>query len=602
MATPGLAALAAPLWRRRTGGLLALAAAAVAAGYGALILSFFPNPHGLLGIDYEYFLPLLLAGKYWIAENGLLAVPRFTPAFCGGLPLLANPQSLFYSLPQMLSLALDPVTSVVVTTLVSAALGGIGAFLLLRRRFAASLEAATLAAVIFLCNGFVLHRMMVGHVTYHVVALLPLICHVLLTPLPQEASARRRCAAGAIAAAAAMIAYVTYAGASNILVPMGMAVLVIWLIHALTRGAVASFWLLGGGAAALAAAVSAAKLAPAVVLLAQFPRPDAVLIFDNPLALLYGLFVGLFLPWQLPDQLVFVLRHEMELGVGPVPLFLLVGGAVVAIRDRRAMNWLRRLDRRRAALLAALVLLLALPLWLNYGDAAHAALLKSLPYIGNNVVLVRWFFIYLLPLALAAGLILDATVAATQRGALALAGIALTGVTTLALADRAYYDAQFYAPRTILAADQRLRLSGSAPAVTRIAATEKGRRNDGLAGGASGIPCYEPVFGYRLEALPRGLDAGPILSAAGEARHLRNPACYIYGRANGCAPGDTFAAAQRREEEAFAAYKPFDYAVPWWQRLADGASLGGIALIMIGFALALPRRVALAARNGGRTA
>ncbi len=566
MATPGVARSPQPLPQGRVNGLLAVAVAVVALGYFGLVVSFFPNPHGRLGHDYEYFLPLLLAGKYWIAENGFLAVPRFTPAFCGGLPLLANPQSLFYSLPQMLSLVLDLVTSVLVTTLVSAALGGMGTFMLMRRRFAASAEAAVLAAVIFLCNGFVLHRMVIGHVTYHVVGLVPLLCHVLLTPLPRASPARYQRAAGPIATAAAMLAYVTYAGAANILVPLAIAVAVIWLLHALVRGPVASFWWLGAGAALIAAAVSAAKLAPAVAFLAQFPRPYGVLIFDNPVALLLGLFLGLFLPSQLPDRLVFVLRHEMELGVGLVPLFFIIGGMLVAIRRHRPMRWLLRLDRRRAALLAALALLLALPLWLNYGDAEHAALLKSLPYIGDNVILVRWFFIYLLPLA--------------------LAGIALTALTAIVFENRAYYDAQPYAPQTILAADQRLHATGAAPPITRIASTVQGRSNDGMASGASGIPCYEPIFGYRLETFPPGLEAGPILSGTRDARHLRNPACYIYGRANGCAPGDTFSAAQRQEEASFAAYQRFDYVLPLWQRWADGASIAGIAMIMIGFALA----------------
>lgn len=576
-------------WRGRA--LLAVAISALVLGYVARVLSFFPNAHGKLGHDHEYFLPLLLAGKYWIAENGLLAVPRFTPAFCGGLPLLANPQSLFYSLPQMLSLAVDPVTSIVLTTLVAATLGGIGTFVLMRGRFATSVEAASLAAAIFFCNGFLLHRMAIGHVTYHVVAFVPLLCHVLLTPLPHAPLERHLWrAAGPVAAASGMLTYVTYAGAPNILVPLAIAVTVIWLIHALLRGPVASFWLIGSAAALIAAAASAAKLAPALVLLAHFPRSDAVLIFDHPLALPYALFMGLFLPAALPDRLGIMLRHEMELGVGLVPLLALVAGALVASGRHRAWPWLRRLDRRRAAMLAALSLLLALPWWLSYGDAEHAALLKLLPYIGSNVLLVRWFFIYLLPLALAAGLVLDAIFAAAQRRGIALTGVALTALTGLVFTNQTFYDAQPYAPGIILAADQRLQASGTAPPISRIGESAPERRNNDLAAGASGIPCYEPIFGYWLETFPPGLAPGPILSATGD-RHLRNPACYIYGQANGCAPGDTFSAAQRPEEASFAAYKPFAYVLPLWQRCADAVSLGGITVILIGFALSLLGRV-----------
>src|SRR3989442_8323820 len=65
--------------------------------------SFFPNRNGGLGHDYSYVLPTLLAGHYWYAVNGPLAIPWFTPAICGGVPLLADPQSFYYSVPQWLA-------------------------------------------------------------------------------------------------------------------------------------------------------------------------------------------------------------------------------------------------------------------------------------------------------------------------------------------------------------------------------------------------------------------------------------------------------------------------------------------------------------------
>jgi hypothetical protein len=40
-----------------------LALVATAGIYGGFTASFFPEPPGRLGHDYEYFLPLLLAGK-----------------------------------------------------------------------------------------------------------------------------------------------------------------------------------------------------------------------------------------------------------------------------------------------------------------------------------------------------------------------------------------------------------------------------------------------------------------------------------------------------------------------------------------------------------
>ena len=87
-----------------------------AASVGALVVHalcfsrFFPSPAGEYGHDYALNMPKLLAGYFWYLESGL-AVPWFTPAFCGGVPLLADPQSLYYSLTQLLTLRFDPFTS-----------------------------------------------------------------------------------------------------------------------------------------------------------------------------------------------------------------------------------------------------------------------------------------------------------------------------------------------------------------------------------------------------------------------------------------------------------------------------------------------------------
>src|SRR5258708_37053520 len=105
--------------------------------------------------------------------------------------------------------------------------------------------------------------------------------------------------------------------------------------------------------------------------------------------------------------------------------------------------------------------------------------------------------------------------AAAQRSTIALAGIALTAFTAIVFENRAYYDGQPYAPQTILAADQRLDATGAAPPITRIASTVQGRRNDGMGSGASGIPCYEPSFGYRLQTLPPPINARPHPSVNG---------------------------------------------------------------------------------------
>src|SRR5581483_1536922 len=170
-----------------------------------------------------------------------------------------------------------------------------------------------------------------------------------------------------------------------------------------------------------------------------------------------------------------------------------------------------------------------------------------------------------------------------ERLRAAILGILVT-MAQPGLGDMSYYREQPYDPATIVGADRALRMGAHAPAITAIGGDPAQGRNDGLAAGLSAFPCYEPMFGYRLESFPTPLAAG---------QHLRNPACYIYGGANGCAGGDGFRPEQSDAEAAFAAYRPFRYARPEWQHWADRASVAALGLILLGLAAAwLPRRPA----------
>lgn len=112
---------------------------------------------------------------------------------------------------------------------------------------------------------------------------------------------------------------------------------------------------------------------------------------------------------------------------------------------------------------------------------------------------------------------------------------------------------------------------------------------DGLASGQSAFPCYEPIFGYRLEIFPNKPAPGLLFSAS-DTTHLRNPACYIYGRENNCAPGDAFTPAQQAEETLFARYHSFAFTLPEWQRWADRLSVSGLAGVLIGLAISRRRK------------
>jgi len=552
--------------------VLAFAVLGAGAIYAAEVFRAFPGTAGL-GDDYAYFMPVLLAGKYWIAENGVFALPWFSPAFCGGLPFVGNPQSIYLSLPQALSLIAGPVASFALTTVVFAGAGAIGTYALMRRRFESSVPAAALSAVVFLCNGFLLHRMAVGHATYHAFGLVPLLCYALLTPLDGRLSR----AAAPVALAGLMLAYFVFAGALNIVVPVGLVCAAVWLLHALLRQPVLSFWPLGATAGLLAGAIAAVKLAPAAAFVWHFPRVQEIALFDDPLQLAHTLFLGFFLPDLLPKRAWVVGSFELDYGVGLVPLLAALATWLRYRRDGAAPSLVT------IAKLAALALLLAIPVFLNFGGPEHAAFLKSLPYIGDNIILVRWFFIYVLPLTLGAGLALDYVVTeSARRSALAVGGILVTALPLL-LAQRSYVYLRPYDAAGIVAAERALAATGVPPEIERIGGAASGP-NDALTSGGSSFPCYEPVFGYGLETFPGGMTPGPLALGGASERHLRNPACYVYG---GCAPGTTFGDDERAAESDFASYRPFPFEMPRWQRWANLLSLGGVVATTAGLLLGL---------------
>lgn len=593
--------------------LLAAASLAVLAGWTR---SLFPTPSGTLGHDWSYFLPTLLAGAYWLAENGPLEPPIFTPAFCGGVPLLANPQSVFYSLPQALFLHVSPVNAAHLLLVVSALVGAVGTYLLARGPFATSREASTLAAVLFLFNGFLVFRIVIGQPHFHTFALLPWMAWALLRR-PDDAggglgaAARYAPVVGGVGLA---LAYVVYAGAPNIVVPMGLAVLLVWLLHAVVRGPRHAFWLVGAAAALLAAFLAAWKALPAQAFMDGIPREHGINLFDRPLHGAIWLIRGLFLSHTIQEgdwfgrEGIGFPRSEAEFGLTPVPLVLLGWALWRTLRGGGAPTPPRgRVVRYGLPLAVALTLPFLMSVHLA-GWSWHD-FLNRIPYVSDQAQLMRWWFVYIPVVVAASALAFDRALTTGWTRSVGLA-VAVVGVLGFNLAtDLDYYHKEPYDPSLVVEAWHDLQKGGSPPPVREVGwptpIAERGARtfsldlNDRLVEGVSPFPCYEPVFGYFLGFFPHRdrLERAPPWRLSDGRFNFRNPACYIYGPANECEPGDHFQAHERSAVRALTHYRPFPYETPGWQRAAGGLSLLGLLVALS--ALATPPLIAFRRRRGG---
>ena len=561
-----------------------------------------PNRAGLLGVDWGFWLPNLLAVDLFHHTAPAWAVPWFTPSQCAGMPLHADPQGAVLSLTQALTFLVSPLRAVQLSFVAYAACGFLGTFWLARARFACSRPASLLAAMLFALNGFYAARMMVGHLSFAPFMLVPAMAACVVGPAGLWRVEAWRCAGFGVLFAAC--------------VQGGMAVLVLPAMLCLAMLAVLYGAVSGGQmrvpvlrlvvGVALGLLFCAGKLAAALALLSHVPRDSYPLPgFANILQAAWIAMRCVFL-WpsaRMNDALVnnpFTLElHEFDYRTGPVPILLIAAACWRMWRER--MRGLEHTNTRSPArtrlLWEALALLLLVPLALNTHAGLWTAFLKHVPLLRNASTMLRWFAAYVPPACICAGLALDRlTASSARRWAGAASGATMT-VCCLLAGDRGFYGSGgigVYDPAPVQASWHALKATGQMTPIDRLSVLTNAqgqrdmsiRRTNQMTQGASSLFCYDPLFGYRLEGFRQGtLHAGPVTDRTRLVErtelNLKNPACYVFPGANGCVPGDTFTAAQSQAAADFAAYRPFAFAKPWWADAADWISLVSLAITIL---------------------
>ena len=308
--------------------------------FGVALLAFhliyggyFPTSDGRLGHDYEPGVPGLLDGYLWFHQNGLLSIPWFTPSFCGGQAFYADPQSGYFSLPQFLTAFTDPVSAFYLSHLIMVSAGYWGMLLLCRRAFGMSWLAATVAAVVFMFNGFYSHRMIAGHTGYQAFMLVPLTAYLLT--VARGACPWRKVDLGLALLGGLVVAYWLQSGLTTLMVPSALAVVALAAMLDVKYAGV--LWVLirrGLLAALLALALSASKLVASIELIRRFPRTSYLLPgFDSVGDLLQVVFAALFYSSQHAYATArplwrniqwAAMPHEMAFGVTLMPLGVMV--------------------------------------------------------------------------------------------------------------------------------------------------------------------------------------------------------------------------------------------------------------------------------------
>lgn len=557
--------------------------------YHLIFRDYFPLPNGRMGHDYMGTLGIFLDGFLWYRNNGFITPPWFSPSFCGGQALFADPQSGFYSIPQFLTFLVDPLQAVYWSFLLFAALGFWGMYLFARHCLALERLPAFVAATVFMFNGFYAHRMIIGHYGYQSFMLLPMIALLLLrkptAPLRSARSIMYSLLAGLL------VAYWFHSGLTTLMIPAALGVVCLACLAAFrTPDGIAKSLVARGTLALLPVlGLAASKLNANLTLMSRFARDFYPLPgIAGPADLLEFVLRALFYSSENTYRMATPLwkniqwsamPHELAYGVTPIPLAIyIIALGVVALRLRRQTG--NSPDWRRHVLPAAILgAILVWPVAMLYYSPEWNAALKSLPLIGSTTSPFRWLIIYIPCIAALSGI----AVASAGRARGLVAALAIIGIPLLNFLEvRSYYEAQDHDPRAVLAFYNALRSGTAESRIVRIGA-QQAVDNSQLAEGTSPMRCYNPLYGYRLEKLGNGhLVPGPADAVAPDGSlNLLNPACLLFPDENQCRPWDTFKAEQRHEAERFTAYRPFDFVRSDRQVIADRITLTSALLTMI---------------------
>ncbi len=561
---------------------------------------FFPNKNLLLGHDYASQMPNFIFGKVWF-NNNFLSVPWFTPSFCCGIPFYGDPQSMYYSFQQLIFLFFSPIMSLKLMFLFFSLTSFFGTLLLLNKSFKKNIYISLIAASIFLFNGFFNFRAIIGHVTFLSYTFIPIYCYLVI--LSFEENHNKPKSIFHLLISSVVFANFIHSGSGTIMLPIVFSILFIIFIYIYLNEKLKIIYnLILSFLAGLV--ISSSKIYASLSFLSNFPREYSHMVFNNFYDLVIITFKSLFLYPDISKFNSSVIEgainklnvHEIEFGISIVPLLVFMIFLVNLKKIKfNKFNFIKIIS------LISMFMIVIFTTTINISDNILGTFFQKFPIVKNNWVNYRFLLVYIIPIIVISSIFIDKLNFKESN----LKIFTLFCLTTILLQNyfynKDYYADQIYDPINFEKFHQEKEKIKSLKIKNMALILDENKkviinyqRNGLFLNELSPILCYQPIFGYNLESLPRknllfnkkNKINDNLFLYTGDPKFIKegklnffNPSCFMFPKENKCLPGDVFKKDQINKLNNFLNYKTFEFKMSKMQKFFNYISILSLALI-----------------------
>ncbi len=524
---------------------------------------------GKLGHDYNYFFPKLLDGNWHFLRQGF-APFLYTPHYCGGFPEFGNPQSMYYSLLQLLSLKLDLWLAMQMVMAIAMVIGYWGWYLFGRDVIKLRWDFAHVFALIVIAHGFYLMHMMAGHSIYHTMPLIGLLLWLIL----ERSKDNWRSLIAKAAAFGFITANVIHSGGFMVGVFAACVFVIVLPIELIlhkkvigNRCRVLFLRITACGGAALL--MNGGKLYAVWSVMRFFPRNlpfNHLAEGSNTLGyMITALWAfpqseGLFTKYGIPDWGAI---HEYSMYLSPVVLIGLICGILLMIKKRK-LN----------IPLTVIVILIALFfVQLIRGHGLLVTPLEGLPILKSLRMNTRFLYPFSIILSAAGIWSLMKTM---NRKSIPLVASSLTLVAFLIAYVPTLLDVR--PPRSLDYSEVQYHLEKNKGFLELDINSVIDMRGSGQAefvplfAGSNHVYCEEPLL-WGDKPVMDALEQGDVYLGWNDRLNLYNPACFAYPEANDCTPGERIKVSDMENFEKFITGEKTQWNVPLIQRILNWISV-----------------------------